>query len=268
MGEYDRLFPIGILSKLSGVHIRCLRYYEKLGILNPEHIDEETGYRYYTYRQMRVVEAIQYCVELDIPLKKFAEFLSQENGQIDYAALVEYGKKVTEEKMQSIQNRQKFLEEMTEGMSHAEQCAKAGRTVSHFTESHFYCAPYIGPQNGGKFQSAMVKLINDLESNGFQASYSNGVMLRFRNGKPESYCFVDIKRTDKDVSAYPQIITIPAGEYLCVTAKESSILNAANIFAEQLSDDCVVFETELFLKKFPYNNPVYELRCLVRKCDE
>lgn len=35
MKENDRLFPIGVLAKLSGVHIRSLRYYEKLGILPP-----------------------------------------------------------------------------------------------------------------------------------------------------------------------------------------------------------------------------------------
>jgi len=261
MKENNRLFPIGVLAKLSGVHIRSLRYYETLGILKPEYIDPETLYRYYTYRQMRVVEAIQYCVELDIPLKKFAEFLSQESGQIDYAALAQYGKKVTEEKMQSILNRQRFLEEMTEGMAHAAKCAQNGKTTTWFPERYFYFAPYTGPQNGGTFQSAMVKLINDLESNGFQASYSNGVMLRFQGGKPESFCFVEIKKTGKDISAYPQIFTIPAGAYLCVTAGESSIERAADIFSGQLSEDCVVYETELFLEKFDYNNPVYELRC-------
>lgn len=111
----------------------------------------------------------------------------------------------------------------------------------------------------------MVKLINDLESNGFQAGYSNGVMLIFRGGKAESYCLVDIKKTDKDLTAYPQIITVPAGNYLCVTAEESSIQNAADMFAGHLTEDCIVYETELFLEKFDYNNPVYELRCLLRE---
>ena len=190
MGENNRLFPIGVLSKLTSVHIRCLRYYEKLGILSPAYIDANTGYRYYTYRQMRIVEAIQYCVELDIPLKKFAEFLSQENGQIDYVGLIEYGKTVTEEKMQSILKRQQFLEDMTEGMAHAERCSQEQNTVSVFPERLFYCMPYEGAQTDGQFQSAMVRLIDEMESNGFEAGYDNGVLIHRKNGKMESFCFV------------------------------------------------------------------------------
>lgn len=59
-----RYFSIGKLSKLSGVHIQSLRYYQQLGILQPARIDPDTQYRYYTFAQLRIVEAIQYCVEL------------------------------------------------------------------------------------------------------------------------------------------------------------------------------------------------------------
>ncbi|MBE6639741.1 MAG: MerR family transcriptional regulator [Ruminococcaceae bacterium] len=258
----NRLFSIGVLSKLTGVHIRCC-YYEQLGILQPAHIDTASGYRYYTYRQMRIVEAIQYCVELDIPLKKFAEFLSQGNGQIDYESLAEYGRKVTEEKLQSIRIRQKLLEEMQKEMSHAQVCAENGTTTTVFPTRHFYCVEYDGPQTGGNFQSAMVKLINDMERDGFQANYDNGILLRKQNNKVASYCFVDIKQTDKDISEHPQIITVPAGVYKCVTAEKSGC--AENLFADKLQskDEVFIIETELFTGKFPYANPTFELRCYV-----
>ena len=37
--DRKRLFSIGKLSKLTGVHIQSLRYYETLGILNPAWVD-------------------------------------------------------------------------------------------------------------------------------------------------------------------------------------------------------------------------------------
>ena len=104
-----RLFTIGGLSKLTGVHVRCLRYYEQLGILKPDYVDESSGYRYYSFYQMRIVEAIQYCVELDIPLKEFSRFISAKDGKIDYASLVTYGTEIAEQKMKSIQMRKEFL---------------------------------------------------------------------------------------------------------------------------------------------------------------
>ena len=83
----NRLFSIGKLSTLTGVHIQSLRYYEELGILKPAYVDPQSGYRYYNFQHMRIVEAIQYCVELDIPLRQFRDFLLEEDGQIAFQAV-------------------------------------------------------------------------------------------------------------------------------------------------------------------------------------
>ena len=40
----NRLFSIGKLSTLTGVHIQSLRYYEELGILKPAYVDPQSGY--------------------------------------------------------------------------------------------------------------------------------------------------------------------------------------------------------------------------------
>lgn len=65
----DNLLSIGALSKQTGVHIKSLRYYDSLGILRPAYVDPSSGYRYYSLQQIPVVDAIQLCVDLDIPLK-------------------------------------------------------------------------------------------------------------------------------------------------------------------------------------------------------
>lgn len=87
----QELISIGVLSKITNVHIQSLRYYEKIGILKPAYIDAKSRYRYYSFSQIKIVEAIQYCVELDIPLKDFNNFISYSAKTIDYAALMTYG---------------------------------------------------------------------------------------------------------------------------------------------------------------------------------
>lgn len=262
MGENKRLFPIGILSKLTGVHIRCLRYYEQLGILHPAHVDNDTGYRYYTYRQMRVVEAIQYCVELDIPLKKFAEYISEENGEIDYASLVAYGKQVTEEKLDKILSRQQFVEEMQTAMDHAKECKANGKIKSELPKVCYYCKPFSAIQDDIKFQSELVKLIHELESKGLKAGYDAGVLLRVTDGKPKAYLFIDVKNADTQADKIPELITIPKGNYLCAAFENCSIADAECIFADELANypNTVITETELFMEQFPYEKPIFELR--------
>ena len=45
------LFPIGDVARLFHISVSSLRHYEKLGLLQPEYIDPDTGYRYYSIRQ-------------------------------------------------------------------------------------------------------------------------------------------------------------------------------------------------------------------------
>lgn len=72
--DKKNLLSIGELSKITRVHIKSLRYYDSLGILTPAFVDPDSGYRYYSFEQKALVDAIQFCVELGIPLKQFHEF--------------------------------------------------------------------------------------------------------------------------------------------------------------------------------------------------
>lgn len=43
----DRLFTVGELSKICKLPITTLRYYDKIGVLKPVYVDEDSNYRYY-----------------------------------------------------------------------------------------------------------------------------------------------------------------------------------------------------------------------------
>ena len=69
------LFQIGDVAKMFHLSVSSLRHYEKIGLLQPEYIDNETGYRYYSTRQFECLNTIRYLRVLDIPLPKVADFL-------------------------------------------------------------------------------------------------------------------------------------------------------------------------------------------------
>ena len=101
--DKSKLISIGTLSKLTGVHIKSLRYYDRLGILRPAYIDPASGYRYYSFPQIHVVDAIQLCVDLGIPLKQFTDFVGEDGRQIHYGALLARGTELAGAKIRSIQ---------------------------------------------------------------------------------------------------------------------------------------------------------------------
>lgn len=71
----SQLFSIGEVAKLFHISVGSLRHYEELGLITPEHIDSDSGYRYYSTRQFEALNTIRYLRALDMPLREIADFL-------------------------------------------------------------------------------------------------------------------------------------------------------------------------------------------------
>lgn len=259
------LFSIGKLSRLTGVHIQSLRYYEELGILKPAYIDPDSLYRYYTFAHMRIVEAIQYCADLDIPLKQFKDFVLEKEKEIDYAKLISYGKEITYQKMRRLKSRLHFLENVQEEINHAEICYAKKIVSCYMKEKICWTMPYNGTQSSPDFHSAIYRLISDIENNGFHAGYNHGQFLLCKGNRRESYIFIDVRETDRSLENFPQIAHLPAGDYLCMVSKESQIERVHEIFPDlfEMAYDKIVISVEMFNEKFNYSTPIYETRCLL-----
>lgn len=79
MGKVDirqdgALFSIGQTAKLFDLNIRTLRYYDQIGLLKPEVVNDETGYRYYSSAQFERLNTIRYLRALDVPIERIAAF--------------------------------------------------------------------------------------------------------------------------------------------------------------------------------------------------
>ena len=64
----ERLMPIGIFSRMTGLSHRALRLYADRGLLPPARVDETTGYRYYDVHSIRAAEMIRLLRRLGVPL--------------------------------------------------------------------------------------------------------------------------------------------------------------------------------------------------------
>lgn len=80
----EKLFSIGDMAKLFHLSVSTLRHYEALGLLRPEYIAPESGYRYYSVRQFEPLNTIRYLRALDMPLDEIADFL--QNREIERIA--------------------------------------------------------------------------------------------------------------------------------------------------------------------------------------
>jgi DNA-binding transcriptional MerR regulator/predicted transcriptional regulator YdeE len=72
------MLKIGHFARIGQVAIQALRYYDKLGLLKPAHVDRWTGYRFYTLEQLPRLHRILALKELGLSLEQIARLVEDD----------------------------------------------------------------------------------------------------------------------------------------------------------------------------------------------
>lgn len=71
---------VGELARRAGTTPRALRHYDRLGLFQPDHVDAETGVRFYTDDQLPDLQLIVSLRALDLPLDEVRRCLAAPPG--------------------------------------------------------------------------------------------------------------------------------------------------------------------------------------------
>ena len=108
-----RLMPIGRFSEVSGLSIKALRNYDELGLLEPAHVDDDTGYRYYTLGQTNRAEAIRLLRIVDLPLAEIRAVLDERDRTAVAGRLATHRERL-EQRLVDVQRTLGFLQDLIE----------------------------------------------------------------------------------------------------------------------------------------------------------
>lgn len=72
------LMPIGAFARIVGLTASALRFYDDAGILRPDHVDAQTGYRFYSEEQVVTAQRLRELRELGMPLSDVSRFFAAE----------------------------------------------------------------------------------------------------------------------------------------------------------------------------------------------
>lgn len=77
-------YTVSLVAKISGVTIRTLQHYDKIGLLKP-HERARSGYRYYSKDELYRLQQILFFKELGFSLKKIQHILDEPNFDLEKA---------------------------------------------------------------------------------------------------------------------------------------------------------------------------------------
>ena len=77
--ETSQMYSIGEVAKICNVSRKTLRYYEQLGLLKPDYVCFENGYRYYTEKTMNSIPVIKYYKQMGFKLQEMKHVQNTDN---------------------------------------------------------------------------------------------------------------------------------------------------------------------------------------------
>lgn len=101
-------YTIGETAVLLGVSTQTLRYYDKIGLLPPKYIDEETGYRFYSYNQFHYIDKIKYLQGFGLSLEEIKVIIK--SGSVD--SLIVYLQQKKKEKEKELVDLQRQIKDI------------------------------------------------------------------------------------------------------------------------------------------------------------
>jgi DNA-binding transcriptional MerR regulator len=82
------MFRIGEFAQIAQVSSRQLRFYDQLGLLQPAHTDAQTGYRYYSIKQLPRLNSILALKDLGLSLEQIGPLLKDEISPSELRAML------------------------------------------------------------------------------------------------------------------------------------------------------------------------------------
>lgn len=264
MKDKGNYFSIGDVSKISGVHIKSLRYYDEIGVLRPAYVDPDTNYRYYTFQQIGVLDAIKACIELDISLKDFAKFTDNDGNIVHYSRMLEYGKKMATEKMRSIRANIKKIEVFQQEVERRQKMQNQNsQIIIDALQRKCFAKRIKGEIDETRYYDEFQVLLQEAAEAGFKTGYDLGKMFVYEGNSVKKYNYVTLSSLPR--GKHENVIVIPAGQYLTKCIQQTRIQQAEDEFPDLFRTDYrrIVIERELFTGAYNTTNIEYELSCLL-----
>lgn len=123
------MLSIGEFSKICNVSTKTLRYYAEIGLILPNEINNENGYRYYSIEQLQTILFIKRLKSYKFSLEQIKTIIQSEELQDEklYLSLIE--------KKKEIDKQVKELNLISEELSNDISNLKQGKSIMSYMEN-------------------------------------------------------------------------------------------------------------------------------------
>lgn len=216
----DQYYSIGQAARICNISIQTLRYYDKIGLVNPTNTDKQSGYRYYSNRDILYIKIVQDMKMLQFSLDEIGEMLK--NDSLDsLLTKLELKQREMLGEIKRLEQTVKSIEQRTAQIVRLQELGNGLRELDVLVELKWIPERLVVSDRGRyacgmepsiiKFTDLFNKLeVTDLSQFQLMTVYHENIMTFDRAESDLEFCIT----LDQAASRTPNMRIIPEGEYI------------------------------------------------------
>lgn len=213
---------IGQMAKLNHISEQTLRFYDKIKLLVPDTVDEETGYRFYSIKQSAYLDMIQYMKSLGMKLTDIKRQLEYKDPSLIKSILCQKSSQIDEE-VKKLQYQKRAIERTLQSYQRYETSPPDGTIVLEYIQERWiYCIDAgMNFYDYGieAYEEMLRKLKESLISDDLPQIYFCNAGTILRQKKLEQHNFYSSEifvLVDREFVSDKLTVSIPSNTYLCI----------------------------------------------------
>ncbi|PEQ44055.1 MerR family transcriptional regulator [Bacillus cereus] len=244
--QMKKLFSIGEVAKIKDITIKALRYYHKMGILIPKHIDESTGYRYYSIDQFIHIDIIKSCRELNTSIVELQEIFKECNTD-KLLRFLQVKREEAEDHIKKMKEVMETIDDLHAKVRSSQEILKNDEiSIEFFEKRYVVVAPCkeVGSLQELLYYSDLEKIVQNYEE---KMEMEMGILYNVNenwNVEPK-YVFNKV-RDDVHMEEMQNIKVLPSGKYITLAYSKENEEERRNTMIKYIKENNI--EVESFIE--------------------
>lgn len=205
--------PISEFASLTNVSRQTLIYYDKIGLFKPDY-KNESGYRYYSVKQIEFINVITLLKELGMSLKEIKQYTQDKSPEL-FLNLMQQQKKVIQAQKQQLNFNEFVINDKIKSIKDAIHTEFDKIELHDIEDTTFYISDNINNVSELDFLMSINQFVDELKRHHLFSSQPIGVVtskneILNKQYNQYSYLYVEIPSNKSD---YTNAITLK-GQYL------------------------------------------------------
>ena len=178
--------------------------------------------------------------------------------KIDYINLIQYGKKITEEKISSLNDSLNFLNFLQDDIERINSYGDYESKEFYFDEKYYYTIPLYEDEMNDNFYKLLDIMFNECFSKNLSIKYDYGVIINIKDDVVTKFVACEVYKIDYDCE---NIIKVKGDTFLCKKTSYFNFNDICNMFSDIYCNDKTIIISPGY--NYDFSSPYFEVKCTV-----